>query len=97
MTNYPLFHLSEDHYQAEVALSVLMCFGNHKEKKLLKPQAARLRSDYIKGNNGMDLFECVAKILSAYIEEHGPLSDLLETYLNKSPKLLSKVKQAAEL
>jgi hypothetical protein len=93
VTNYPLFHLSEDHYQAEIALSVLMCFGSPQEKKLLKPQAARLRVDYIKGNNGMNLFECVANIIKAYIEEHGQLSDLLQTYLNKSPKLLAQVMQ----
>jgi hypothetical protein len=94
VTHYPLFDLSEDHYQAEIALSVLIYFGNPQEKKILKPQAACLRTEYIKGCHKMDLFENVARIINTYIDEHGPLSTLLETYLNKSPKLRSKVATA---
>lgn len=91
MTNYPLFHLSEKHYQAEVALSVLICFGNPVEKKTLKPQAAELRRAYVEGNPELNLFDAVAEILQQYISEYGDLSELLESYLKRTPELLKRV------
>jgi len=91
VTNYPLFHLSEKHYQAEVALSVLICFGNQTEKKTLKPQAAELRKAYVEGNPELNLFDSVAEILQKYISEYGALSELLESYLKRTPELLNKV------
>jgi len=91
VTNFPLFDLSEDHYQAEIALSVLMCFGNENEKEQLKPMATKLRMDYLKGAVDFDLFSEIAEILENYIREHGNLSNLLKNYLDNSPKLLANV------
>jgi hypothetical protein len=91
VTNFPQFHLSDDHYQAEIALSVLTCFGNKTEKLMLRPKAQRLRQNYLNGCRNMNLIEGVANIIKCHIDEHGALSHMLETFLAKSPKLLDKV------
>lgn len=90
-TNYPLFHLSEDHYQAEVALSVLMCFGSDKEQAILRPDITHLRERYLKGAIDFNLFNAITEVLARYIREHGALSNILESYLGKAPKLLEGV------
>lgn len=96
MNKFPLFHLSEDHYQAEVALSVLICFGNQDEKAVIKPKVETLRKEYLQGEKkNINLFDEVAQILNFYISEVGPLSELLQSYLCKSPRLLERLNKVA--
>ena len=86
LKQHPFFNLVSDLYQAEVVLSVLTCFGNAKERRILKPRAFEIRRDYFDARDSEALHTKVNKLLADYLLQHGEFSDQLTIFLSKSVK-----------
>ena len=81
---YPFFKLLKNSDQAESALSVLIAFGSKKEKTHLKPEAVRLRNDFIHNQGQACLMTAINNLLAAYLEMYGEFSDEMTIFLSKS-------------
>ena len=86
LKSHPFFNLVSDVYQAELVLSVLTCFGDVKERRILKPQAFQIRRDYFGAKNNEALHTKVNRLLSSYLMHHGEFSDQLTIFLSRSVK-----------
>lgn len=86
INHHPFFNLVSDLYQAEVVLSVLTCFGNENERKVLKPRAFQVRRDYFDAKDNESLDSKVNQLLRDYLIQYGEFSDQLTIFLSKSVK-----------
>jgi len=83
LTRFPFFQLVSTHEEAEMALSVLTCFGNNKERRLLKPLAMMARQQYLQAIDEESLALKVNRILAEYLHKHGDFSEQLTIFLGK--------------
>lgn len=82
--NYPFFSLVRNQCQAEAALAALTCFGSDAEKQHFKPEALKLKREYLQSNKGICLAERVNSLISEYVATFGDLSDQLTIFVSKS-------------
>ena len=83
LNRFPFFELVGNHEEAEMALSVLTCFGNEKERRLLKPLAMMARHQFIQAIDDETLALKVNRILAEYLHKHGDFSEQLTIFLGK--------------
>lgn len=81
---YPFFKIVENDRQAEIALSVLSCFGTEQERKVLKPQAQKIQREIFHCIKDVCLTTKVNRILADYLTQYGDFSDNLLLLISKS-------------
>ncbi|WP_283786932.1 hypothetical protein QNI23_010230 [Bermanella sp. WJH001] len=82
--HYPFFTLVNNQCEAESALAAIECFGNHSEKRHLKPKAHALKVEFLCKKEGLCFAQKVNTLLAEYIANVGELSDQLTIALGKS-------------